>query len=74
MESSNQYFSPKSDAYEKALDGIDLCMKQNHSLNGKTDAIYQGFQQNLKQSSEFSVSGLWRKKRNIGQLKSNHAS
>jgi len=74
MESSNQYPSPKLDAYEKALDGIDLCMKQNHSLNEKTDTTYQGFQQVRKQKSEFSVSGLWRKKRNIGQLKSNHAT
>jgi hypothetical protein len=74
MESSNQYPSPKLDAYEKALDGIDLCMKQNNSLNEKTDTTYQGFQQVRKQKSEFSVSGLWRKKRNIGQLKSNHAT
>jgi hypothetical protein len=74
MESSNQYPSPKLDAYEKALDGIDLCMKQNNSLNEKTDTSYQGFQHVRKQKSEFSVSGLWRKKRNIGQLKSNHAT
>jgi hypothetical protein len=74
MESSNQYFSPKSDAYEKALDGIDLCMKQNNSLHEKTDTIYQGFHQTRKQTSEFSVGGLWRKKRNIGQLKSNHTT
>jgi hypothetical protein len=74
MESSNQHLSPKSHAYEKALDGIDLCLKQNNSLIQKTDAIYKGFQQTRKQRSEFSVSGLWRKKRNIGQLKSNHTT
>ncbi len=74
MESSKQYLSPKSDAYEKALDGIDLCIKQTNSLHEKTVSAYQGFQQAHKKNSEFSVGGLWRKKRNIGQLKSNHAT
>ena len=74
MKSPNQYLSPKSDAYEKALGGIDLCLKQNDSMNEKTDSAYHGLQQNLKQNSGFSVIGLWRKKRHIGQLKSNHAS
>ena len=74
MESSKQYLSPKSDAYEKALDGIDLCIKQTNSLHEKTVSAYQGFKQKRLQNSEFSVSGLWRKKRNINQLKSNHAS
>ena len=74
MESSKQYLSPKSDAYEKALDGIDLCIKQTNSLHEKTVPAYQGFQHVGKQNSEFSVSGLWRKKRNIGQLTSNHAT
>ena len=74
METSNQYLSPKSDAYEKALDGIDLCIKQTNSLHEKTIAAYQGFQKARKQNSEFSAGGLWRKKRNINQLKSNHAT
>ena len=74
METSNQYLSPKSDAYEKALDGIDLCIKQTNSLHEKTVSAYQGFKHVGKQNSEFSVSGLWRKKRNIGQLTSNHAT
>ena len=74
MNSSNQYPSPKIDAYEKALDGIDLFLKQNNPMNEKTDVTRQRFQQNRKQNSEFSLTGLWRKKRHIGQLKSNHAS
>jgi hypothetical protein len=74
MKSPNQYLSPKLDAYEKALGGIDLCLKQNDPMNEKTDSAYHGLQQNLKQNSGFSAIGLWRKKRHIGQLKSNHAS
>ena len=74
METSNQYLSPKSDAYEKALDGIDLCIKQTNSLHEKTVSAHQGFLQARMQNSEFSVGGLWRKKRNIDQLKSNHGT
>ncbi len=48
MQSSNQYLIPKSDAYEKALDGIDLCMKQNSSLEENTNELYEQFQQNQK--------------------------
>jgi hypothetical protein len=53
MKSPNQYLSPKSDAYEKALGGIDLCLKQNDPMNEKTDSAYHGLQQNLKQNSGF---------------------
>ena len=68
MKSSNQYqhHSPKSDAYEKALDGIDLCMKQNSSLEENANELYEQFQQNQKSKSKFVTTGLWRKKETSG--------
>lgn len=74
METPNRYIGPKSDAYEKALDGIDLCNERNNFSSENQNVAYQGFQQGRKQSSEFSVRGLWRKKRNITIFKPNQVS
>ena len=62
MKSSHQYLNPKSDAYEKALDGIDLCLKQTSSLKEIPHDLYQKLQQGQKQNSKFAATGLWRKK------------
>jgi hypothetical protein len=67
MKSSNQYLSAKSDAYEKALDGIDLCLKQPSSLEEIPYDLYQKLQQGQKQNSKFAATGLWRKKETSGQ-------
>lgn len=69
MKSSHQYLSPKSDAYEKALDGIDLCLKQTISLEEIPHDLYQKLQQGQKQNSKFATTGLWRKKRDIRLVK-----
>lgn len=74
MQSSNQHLIPKSDAYEKALDGIDLSMKQNSSLVENTNELYEQFQQDQKSKSKFVSTGLWRKKRDIGLNKTSHLS
>jgi len=71
MKYSHQYLSPKSDAYEKALDGIDLRLKQTSSLEEVTDDFYQNLQQGQKQNSKFAATGLWRKKRDIRSVKTN---
>ncbi len=67
MKSSNQHLSPKSDAYEKALDGIDLCLKQTSSLEEIPHHLNQKLQQGQKQNSKFAATGLWRKKETSGQ-------
>jgi len=63
MKSSTQYLSPKSDALEQALNGIDLCLKQNNSLDENLRVPYTQFQQGQKQNSKFAATGLWRKKK-----------
>jgi hypothetical protein len=69
MKSSNQYLSPKSDAYEKALDGIDLCLKQNSSSDEITSNLYKQSHHGQNQNSQFTATGLWRKKRGVGAIK-----
>jgi hypothetical protein len=71
MKSSHQYLSPKSDALEQALNGIDLCLKQNNSLDQNSSDLHTQFQQVQKQNSKFAATGLWRKKRDIRSVKTN---
>jgi hypothetical protein len=49
-------------------------MKQNSSLEENTNELYEQFQQNQKSKSKFVSTGLWRKKKDIGLIKTSHLS
>jgi hypothetical protein len=66
MNSSDQYLSPKPDAREKTLGGIDLHLEQSNSLSESSAGRYQNLQ---KPHSKFAATGLWRKKRDVASIK-----
>jgi hypothetical protein len=74
MKTSDQYYCPKSDAYVKVLDGIELCLKQNSCFGEDPCVLYEKFQHNQKQNIQLVASGLWRKKRDLGLSKSSVVS
>lgn len=69
MNSPDKYFCPKSDAYEKTLNGIDLSLQQNGSLVDDSRELQEKFHPLIKPKTKLAATGLWRKKRDIGALK-----
>jgi hypothetical protein len=70
MNSSDKYLSPRLDAQEKNLDGIDLHLEACHSLDESSSGNYQKFK---SPHPKFAPTGLWRKKRDIATTKINHS-
>jgi len=60
---------PKTDAYDKAMDGIDLCSKQHPIFENAQPILYTSLAHETKKNIKLTVAGLWRKKRDLHSAK-----
>jgi hypothetical protein len=69
MNTPNLQTPSRSDNQEKTLNGIDLCNTQSNLSEVESHKQDQNFYKIQKSHSQFSSSGLWRKKRDIAPSK-----